>query len=237
MPRVPRRAVTMPTGTDGTCPACGATGNLKRCAFGMPPGPDPDPGVRQMGCTITTWPPSAFVCDSCGAQFNDAGIAVPDTLAPRHKLPVPTRIPRTRVKDSRYSTRFADEDELLGVLDLDSLDEVETFLMFLWHRPLTLTVGIDPLGEQRLDLDFPEADKTGTGTGTEVSIALPTSVAGIMNDGTVAGILQGLGPYSVEPALDWDPQAVHKLSGDRQVAVMRECLGLTRMFTMLDEHE
>ena len=179
MPRAPRRAVTMPTATDGTCPACGATGDLKRCAFGMPPGPDPDPGVRQMGCTITTWPPSAFVCDSCGAQFNDAGIAVPDTLAPQHQPPVPTRIPRTRIKDSRYTTRFADEDELLAALDLDSLDEVETFLMFLWHRPLTLTVDIDPSGEQWLDLAFPDADADGTETETEteVSIALPTSIA------------------------------------------------------------
>ncbi|TWP38528.1 hypothetical protein [Leekyejoonella antrihumi] len=128
--------------------------------------------------------------------------------------------------DSRYLDRFGDASEMSAVLDLD---EIETFFMFLWNRPLDVSEECGEDDSCRLRIRFSAMDGRTAG----VDVALPTSLRDIMNDRSVAAAFDDLGPYDSESKPTWDPVAVHREHPARQIEIMRDCLGRAQMFSMM----
>lgn len=128
------------------------------------------------------------------------------------------------MKDSRFTSLCEDATELVDGLDVDELDDLETMLMFLLKRPVTVVQE-----DEDSILVTVWSDAVGFGCLTE----FPTTVAELAvcaaESAVEAGPHEGRAD-SVQAGSD-----VLAMSEDELVPALQHALGMVRVFNTLDD--
>ena len=132
--------------------------------------------------------------------------------------------------DARFETHFDDlQDRLTGV-DIDELDDLETFLMVLFARP----VGVEAVWEADSASTALEVVISGNESAIGTTYAFPMSVVQLVRG--CAETVQELGPY------DGDDLGLAGAAPDiltmPQSALLERCqqaLGQVRLFNMMGD--
>lgn len=131
--------------------------------------------------------------------------------------------------DPRFSTECGDLQTLLDKVDVDDLQDIETFLMFLVHRP----VGVDHLedddGEGAIEIRL--WDDHGDVEGIR---RFPLSLENLVllcfeSD-------DRLGPYTKAGSLHpRERSSLYAMNRDELTAAMTDALGKMRIFNLMNE--
>ena len=133
------------------------------------------------------------------------------------------------MKDSRFTTVCADLEELRGVVDIDDVNDLDTLVMILLDRPVSVSEGWED------EHDVPALDvRISDG---ELSLGvLETFPMSVLELARSAGELaRDVGPYAPpgEPPIQGND--VLSLSDDELITAVREALGRVRIFNLLDD--
>ena len=134
--------------------------------------------------------------------------------------------------DNRFTMVAGDLDALLGVMELDDVSDVETLLIILFNRPIS----VEPLDWVDDDDGSLEVTVWAGDTGHLASRAFPMTVVDLVR--ACASVVDELGPADgdgVDPA---DGQASLLAMGDDDLVVaLQRALGNVRLFNLLDANE
>jgi hypothetical protein len=133
------------------------------------------------------------------------------------------------VDDPRFTTSWATLKELLDQTQLDTVDELETFMMFLFRRPIGIKFlqnAEDDAGA--LDVTVP-GDDCILGRELEFPFSLGELVMSCIDD------LEDTGPYTNDGDDAPSSRDVASLTDIELEAAMGEALGETGIFVMLDQ--
>lgn len=132
------------------------------------------------------------------------------------------------MSDPRFTTDVSDVDELLRIVDIDSLEDVETLLMFLFARPVRVSEGrYDDDGYSALEVVLRGDDAT-----IGSLLDFPLNVSQLVR--WCADIVDDLGPYGADDSRAVDAFNVIALDEDRRAAALEEALGMVRLFNMTE---
>ena len=136
------------------------------------------------------------------------------------------------MEDNRFTMAAGDLDALLGVMELDDVSDVETLLIILFNRPIS----VEPLDWVDDDEGSLEVTVWAGDTGHLASRAFPMTVVDLVR--ACASVVDELGPVDgdgVDPA---DGQASFVAMGDDDLVVaLQRALGNVRLFNLLDANE
>ena len=144
------------------------------------------------------------------------------------------------MEDNRFTMVAGDLDGLLGVMDLDDVADIETFLIILFNRPIS----VQPLDWVDDDEGSLEVTVWAGDTGHVAGRAFPMTGVDLVR--ACASVVDELGPVDgddVDPADgdDVDPadgQASLLAMGDDDLVVaLQRALGNVRLFNLLDANE
>lgn len=130
--------------------------------------------------------------------------------------------------DSRFTTVFDKLEDLLVAVDIEDVDDLQTLMMALLDRPVSVSEGWDDEeGVAALDVRI---------HGKELILGLlhpfPLSVVELARSS--AELAEELGPYAEDTEAGGTPDLL-SLSDDDLVIALRLALGQVRLFNMLDE--
>ena len=132
------------------------------------------------------------------------------------------------MRDPRFTTVCDDPQQLFDTVDVDDLEDLEIFLMFLFHRPVGLLHLEDETGdaiEVRLWDDHGDLDRT---------VRFPMTLEDLV--AVCADADDRLGPYT--KATPGNPQAHATWAGmseEERAAALLDALGKMRIFNLLNE--
>lgn len=132
--------------------------------------------------------------------------------------------------DSRFTTVFDDLEELLMSVDLDEIDDLETLLMALLGRPVSVVEDWDDAaGVTALDVRVLGGELTAG-----VLEPFPLSVVELARSS--AELARDIGPYvpAGEPPIQGND--VLSLSNDELIKALQRALGQVRLFDLLDDN-
>ena len=128
--------------------------------------------------------------------------------------------------DPRFTTNVDDLDELLSVVDVDNIDDVETLLMALLERPLTVRESWND-DEQEPAIEV-IVDSLGCISGYPLNVLeLARGCAEVA----------GVGHYEGDPPGAVDASDVAELDDKQLIAALQEALGRVRLFNMMVDGE
>lgn len=129
------------------------------------------------------------------------------------------------VLDSRFETDAEDVEHLLSLMDIDDLEELETFLMILFARPVTIREEqVEETGAPSVEVVLHEH---GTATGSV--FPFPVSVVEI-----VRGAIENA--TTMEPYDDTLPrQDLAAMDHAEFLTALQLALGQVRILDMLDD--
>ena len=134
--------------------------------------------------------------------------------------------------DNRFTMVAGDLDGLLGVMDLDDVSDVETLLIILFNRPIS----VEPLDWVDDDDGSLEVTVWAGDTGHVAGRAFPMTGVDLVR--ACASVVDELGPVDgdgIDPA---DGQAsLLALVDDDVVVALQRALGNVRLFNLLDANE
>lgn len=217
--------VTMPFSETGQCPVCLSEGKLQFCVWGMPAGPDPHGFIK--GCVLPLGPPSWYRCAHCGTEFSGLGLKMEDqpTAVARASWCVPNSIGH---RDTRFSTACDTLEQMLDLLGLDDADDLETFLMNLVRRPVTLTDDSDDGGPAQIEVGYFGKGKRRLSRTFE----FPMSLEELARNSFDEDAATYLGPYETSSSRDYAAQDLPRMTADQLLAVLRDALGITQMYML-----
>lgn len=131
--------------------------------------------------------------------------------------------------DSRFTTVTNDVDELLAALDIDELDDLETLLMVLLHRPFSIVM-VEEGGEDdgALETVFWDGDM-----GTGIRHFFPMSVIELVREVASDSLEIERPEDAAESEGAFDPVALPSMDDDELIVVLREALGRVRLFNVM----
>ncbi len=217
--------VTMPFSETGQCPVCLSEGKLQFCVWGMPAGPDPRGFIK--GCVLPLGPPSWYRCAHCGTEFSGLGLKMEEqpTAVAGASCRVPNSIGH---RDTRFSTACDTLKQMLDLLGLDDVDDLETFLMFLVQRPVTLTHDAGDDGPAHIEVGYFGKRRRRLSRTFE----FPMSLEELARDSFDEDAGTHLGPYKTHSSQDYAAQDLPRMTADQLLAVLRDALGMTQMYKL-----
>lgn len=134
-------------------------------------------------------------------------------------------------RDARFSTECADLQKLLDTVNVDSLGDIETFLMFLFDRPVGVEHLEDDEGEGAIEIRL--WDDHGDVEGTSrfpVSLEMLVLLCAANDD--------RLGPYTkTGTAHPRGSQSLSTMTAPELTGAMTDALGKMRIFNLMNETE
>jgi hypothetical protein len=128
------------------------------------------------------------------------------------------------MEDNRFTMVAGDLDGLLGVMDLDDVADIETLLIILFNRPIS----VQPLDWVDDDEGSLEVTVWAGDTGHVAGRAFPMTGVDLVR--ACASVIDELGPA--------DGQASLLAMGDDDLVVaLHRALGNVRLFNLLDANE
>lgn len=135
--------------------------------------------------------------------------------------------------DTRFTTVANDVDGLLAALDIDELDDLETLLMVLLHRPFSIVM-VEEGGEDdgALETVFWDGDM-----GTGIRRFFPMSAIELVRE-VASDSLEIERPEDAgESEGAFDPAVLPSMEEDELIVVLREALGHVRLFNVMVTEE
>ena len=131
--------------------------------------------------------------------------------------------------DSRFTTVVDDLEELLTSVDLDEIDDLETLLMALLGRPVSVAEDWDDEG------GVPALDVRVLGGELTASVLDPFPLSVVELARSSAELARDIGPYvpAGEPPIQGND--VLSLSNDELIKALQRALGQVRLFDLLDD--
>lgn len=131
--------------------------------------------------------------------------------------------------DARFETHFDDLQDLLTAVDIDELDDLETLLMMLFARPVSVEEVWDDSASTALEVVI-SGNESAMGT----TYAFPMSVVQLVRQ--CAETVHELGPYDGD-GLDLAEAAPDVLTITESALVERlqQALGQVRLFNMMQD--
>lgn len=131
--------------------------------------------------------------------------------------------------DPRFTTVCDDLEELLEVLDIDGIEDLDTLVMALLDRPVSVTEGWD---EER---DVPALDVRVHGGELSMGVLepFPMSVLELARSG--GELARDVGPYAPAGGSPVHGNDVLALSDEELIQALQGALGQVRLFNMLDD--
>lgn len=133
--------------------------------------------------------------------------------------------------DTRFETDFEDTNHLLGLVDLDAVDDIETLLMFLFARPVVVDELLDDEGvTPSLEVVIHGNDEAiGSVYGFPLSIIELTR--------SCAETVVELGPYTRDGVATDEATDVSSMSDGDLITALQQALGKVRIFNMMEEDD
>ena len=132
------------------------------------------------------------------------------------------------VTDRRFSTVLKSTADLLSVVDIDDVGDIETLLMFLFARPVSVEEVWDDEGAaSSLDVIVHGNDESIGSTHD-----FPMSVADLVR--SCAETVDDLGPYTRDQFTQEESPDVSTMSDAELTTALQQCLGKVRAFKMMD---
>ena len=137
------------------------------------------------------------------------------------------------MEDNRFTMVAGDLDRLLGVMDLDDVADIETFLLILLNRPIS----VEPLEWGDDDDEVPLQVTVWAGdTGHVAGRAFPMTGVDLVR--ACASVVDELGPVDGDDVDPADRQAsLVAMGDDDRVVALQRALGNVRLFNLLDAVE
>lgn len=132
--------------------------------------------------------------------------------------------------DSRFTTAFKDEKELLEGMDVDDIDDVETLLMFLLSRPVSVEMASE---EGDGDIDPILVTVWGERLGRGTIHTFPMTVVDLALNG--ARLAVEVGPYDGRPSTVKVGSEVLGMSKDELGDALQRALGMVRLFNARED--
>lgn len=127
------------------------------------------------------------------------------------------------MKDSRFTTSFAGVTDLLDGVDIDDVDDIETMLVVLLDRQVTVVLSEDASPTEAI-LVTVWLPTVGHGSLTE----FPTSVAELALDG--ARLAVEAGPYEGRASSVQAGADLLAMDEDDFITALQQALGMTRLY-------
>ena len=135
------------------------------------------------------------------------------------------------MKDNRFTTVAGYPDDLFDALDLDDISDIETFLIILFNRPIS----VEPLEGVDDDDGSLEVTVWVGDTGFTTGCAFPMTVVDLTRSCASAIAELGSAGGGGDPVND-QPSVVAMSDTDLNIALQR-ALGQVRLFNILDANE
>ena len=138
------------------------------------------------------------------------------------------------MEDNRFTMVAGDLDGLLGVMDLDDVADIETLLIILFNRPIS----VQPLDWVDDDDDEGSLEVTvwAGDTGHVAGRAFPMTGVDLVR--ACASVVDELGPVDGDDVDPADGQASLLAMGDDDLVVaLQRALGNVRLFNLLNANE
>ena len=138
------------------------------------------------------------------------------------------------MEDNRFTMVAGDLDGLLGVMDLDDVADIETLLIIVFNRPIS----VQPLDWVDDDDDEGSIEVTvwAGDTGHVAGRAFPMTGVDLVR--ACASVVDELGPVDGDDVDPADGQASLLAMGDDDLVVaLQRALGNVRLFNILDANE
>ena len=136
------------------------------------------------------------------------------------------------MEDNRFTMVAGDLDGLLGVMDLDDVADIETLLIILFNRPIS----VQPLDWVDDDEGSLEVTVWAGDTGHVAGRAFPMTGVDLVR--ACAAVVDELGPVDGDDVDPADGQASLLAMGDDDLVVaLQRALGNVRLFNLLDSNE
>jgi hypothetical protein len=132
--------------------------------------------------------------------------------------------------DLRFTTVVGDVDELFAVLDIDDLGDVETLVMFLFGRPVSVK---EVEGDDGVAVALEVILYGNMVMGTEY--AFPWSLMQLARWCTEA--LDDVGPYAGDGAESTEPPDVASMTDPELSDALMDALGKTRLFNVWTDED
>lgn len=135
------------------------------------------------------------------------------------------------MSDPRFTTDVSDVEALLRIVDIDTLDDVETLLMFLFARPVTV------MDTRYVDGDEPVLEVVVRGDDATVGFIheFPLSVIDLVR--SCAHVVDDLGPYRAGHPQTEDTPNVLELNDGELITALERALGMVRIFNKMEDEE
>ena len=136
------------------------------------------------------------------------------------------------VTDARFTTAFDDLHDLLSLVDVDEVGDIETLLMFLFARPISVEEAWgDDGGATSLDVMVPGNDES-IGSVYDFPMSLMELVR------SCAEAAAELGPYAWnDPTPFEETQDVVAMGDAELITALQQALGAVRLFNLMDSDE
>lgn len=125
--------------------------------------------------------------------------------------------------DSRFTSVFKDMTDLLNGMDIDDIGDLETLLMFLLARPITVA-----MYEEEESVDSIQITVWGDTIGYGSINEFPTTVVELALDG--ARLAVDVGPYDCSTSTVQAGSDVLAMTEDELVTALQRALGMVRIF-------
>lgn len=131
--------------------------------------------------------------------------------------------------DTRFTTLCDDLEELLEVVDVDGAEDLDTLVMALLDRPVSVTEGWDD------EQDLPALDIRVHGGELSLGVLEPFPLSVLELARSSAQLAREVGPYTPagEPPIHGND--VLLLNDDELIDALTRALGQVRLFNLLDD--
>ena len=133
--------------------------------------------------------------------------------------------------DTRFETDFEDTNHLLGLVDLDAVDDIETLLMFLFARPVV----VDELWDDEGVTPSLEVIIHGNDEAIGSVYGFPLSIIELTR--SCAETVVELGPYTRDSVATDEATDVSSMSDGDLITALQQALGKVRIFNMMEEDD
>ncbi len=133
--------------------------------------------------------------------------------------------------DTRFETDFEDTNHLLGLVDVDGVDDIETLLMFLFARPVV----VDELWDDEGVIPSLEVIIHGNDDAIGSVFGFPLSIIELTR--SCAETVVELGPYTRDGVAAEEALDISAMSDGDLITALKRALGKVRIFNLIEEDD
>ncbi|RYC05672.1 hypothetical protein [Nocardioides zhouii] len=131
--------------------------------------------------------------------------------------------------DPRFTKVCDDLEELLEIVDIDSIEDLDTLVMALLDRPVSVTDGWDD------ERDVPALDIRVHGSELSIGVLEPFPMSVLELARSSGELAQDIGPYAPAGEAPIHGNDLLTLRDEELVAALQRALGQVRLLNLLDD--